>query len=314
MTIAIIIRDICQTKDDESALEAVVWGSEAGWRRAAVVCSIGDGAEPGAVPCPDWSAVCERRSAREIRTWRRAPEAARRVPGPGPGQGQGLRLWGLEQGPASCSQAGAFNRCEPRPGAQGWVCLRVKHGSLPAAWELCGGELQAIKARVQEMEKEAGGMRELQLEAESSLAGNLEAADLHQQDQATLVPEDAFSEEICYKTEVDQRSIYVSNVDYGATTEELESFFSCCGKINRVTIICDRFSGHPKGYAYIEFEEQSSMKAAMTLNESLFRGRVIKVLPKRTNLPGISTPNRGGYQGQFQACTGLAYWGSYCGK
>lgn len=43
MTIAmIIIRDICQTKDDENALEAVVWGSEAGWRRAAVVCSVGD--------------------------------------------------------------------------------------------------------------------------------------------------------------------------------------------------------------------------------------------------------------------------------
>lgn len=36
-------------------------------------------------------------------------------------------------------------------------------------------ELQAIKARVQEMEKEAEQMRKLQLEAESSPAGNLEA-------------------------------------------------------------------------------------------------------------------------------------------
>ncbi|KAM8984032.1 embryonic polyadenylate-binding protein 2-B-like [Ara ararauna] len=161
-------------------------------------------------------------------------------------------------------------------------------------------ELQVIKARAQEMEKEAAWMRELQPEVESSLAGNLEAA--------------LSLKEIHDKTEVDQRSIYVGNVDYGATAEELESFFLCCGKINRVTILCDRFLGHPKGYAYIEFEEQSSMKAAMALHESLFRGRVIKVLPKRTNVPGISTTNRGGYQGHFQACRGLAKWGSYYGK
>lgn len=42
MTIVIIIRDICQIKDDENVLEAVAWGSEAGRRRAAVVCSVGD--------------------------------------------------------------------------------------------------------------------------------------------------------------------------------------------------------------------------------------------------------------------------------
>uniref|UniRef100_A0A8B9FDP4 RRM domain-containing protein n=1 Tax=Amazona collaria TaxID=241587 RepID=A0A8B9FDP4_9PSIT len=143
-------------------------------------------------------------------------------------------------------------------------------------------------------------MRELQLEVESSLAGNLEAGLL--------------LKEISDKMEIDQRSIYVGNVDYGATAEELEAFFHCCGKMNRVTILCDRFSGHPKGYAYIEFEEQSSMKAAMVLNKSLFRGRVIKVLPKRTNVPGISTTNRGGYHGHFRACRGLAQWGPYYGK
>lgn len=91
-------------------------------------------------------------------------------------------------------------------------------------------------------------------------------------------------------------------VDYGGTAEELESHFNSCGQINRVTILCDKFSGHPKGsvlragraegvqgvpgalltpfphsYAYIEFEEQSSVKAAVELDESVFRGRVIKV-------------------------------------
>lgn len=36
-------------------------------------------------------------------------------------------------------------------------------------------------------------------------------------------------------------------VDYGGTAEELESHFNSCGQINRVTILCDKFSGHPKG-------------------------------------------------------------------
>jgi polyadenylate-binding protein 2 len=49
------------------------------------------------------------------------------------------------------------------------------------------------------------------------------------------------------KMETDTRSIYVGNVDYGATAEELEQHFHGCGSINRVTIQCDKFTGHPKG-------------------------------------------------------------------
>lgn len=36
-------------------------------------------------------------------------------------------------------------------------------------------------------------------------------------------------------------------VDYGATPEEIQQHFQSCGTINRVTILCDKFSGHPKG-------------------------------------------------------------------
>lgn len=41
-----------------------------------------------------------------------------------------------------------------------------------------------------------------------------------------------------------------SQVDYGATADELEIHFNGCGPVNRVTILCDRFSGHPKGWVY----------------------------------------------------------------
>lgn len=36
-------------------------------------------------------------------------------------------------------------------------------------------------------------------------------------------------------------------MDYGGSAAELEAYFNPCGEIHRVTILCDKFSGHPKG-------------------------------------------------------------------
>ncbi|NXA35059.1 PABP2 protein, partial [Eudromia elegans] len=175
-------------------------------------------------------------------------------------------------------------------------------------------ELEAIKARVREMEKEDERLKELQLEAERRFLVSSEAGmGCHCCFRATLVSAGLFPKTTEEKIEIDQRSIYVGNVDYGGTAEELESHFNSCGQINRVTILCDKFSGHPKGYAYIEFEEKSSVKAAVELDESVFRGRVIKVLPKRTNMPGISSTDRGRYRGRFRARGGLSQRGGYYG-
>ena len=83
--------------------------------------------------------------------------------------------------------------------------------------------------------------------------------------------------------------------------------------MNRVTILCDKFSGHPKGFAYIEFADKDSVQTATALDQSLFKGRQIQVTPKRTNRPGISSTNRGrssrgrgrgsfrGYRGGFRS-------------
>ncbi|XP_068942019.1 embryonic polyadenylate-binding protein 2 [Petaurus breviceps papuanus] len=116
------------------------------------------------------------------------------------------------------------------------------------------------------------------------------------------------------KLESDHRSVYVGNVDYSSTAKELESLFHCCGEINRVTILCDKFSGHPKGYAYIEFAYEDSVTSAMDLDETTFRGRTIRVLPKRTNLPGISTTDRGGLRPRHSGRGGpLPRYGIYIG-
>ena len=81
-----------------------------------------------------------------------------------------------------------------------------------------------MKRRVAEMEAEAAKLREMQ-------------ASLDQQDND--LRED--------KEDIDARSIFVGNVDYGASPEEIQAHFQSCGSINRVTILLDKFTGHPKG-------------------------------------------------------------------
>jgi polyadenylate-binding protein 2 len=85
----------------------------------------------------------------------------------------------------------------------------------------------------------------------------------------------------------DERSIYVGQVDYEATPEELQAHFTGCGMINRVTILCDKFTGQSKGYAYIEFQAKEGAELAVSMNDSTFKGRNLKVTAKRQNVPGI---------------------------
>ncbi|XP_037953297.1 polyadenylate-binding protein 2 [Teleopsis dalmanni] len=139
-------------------------------------------------------------------------------------------------------------------------------------------ELEAIKARVKEMEEEAEKIKQMQTEVDKQMT------------QPSGVPATPLTLE--EKQEIDTRSVYVGNVDYGASAEELESHFHGCGTINRVTILCNKSDGHPKGFAYIEFGSKEFVETALAMNETLFRGRQIKVMSKRTNRPGLSTTNR----------------------
>ncbi|XP_017777286.1 PREDICTED: polyadenylate-binding protein 2-B-like [Nicrophorus vespilloides] len=90
----------------------------------------------------------------------------------------------------------------------------------------------------------------------------------------------------------DLNIVYVGSVDYETTAPILMAHFHGCSIVNRVTIPVNKFNSTPKGFAYIEFSEPSSVELAMTLDQSLLRGRKIKVVPKRTNKPGFSTTNR----------------------
>ncbi|KAI3400148.1 hypothetical protein diail_4380 [Diaporthe ilicicola] len=149
-------------------------------------------------------------------------------------------------------------------------------------------EISAMKRRVAEMEEEAAKLREMQASLDNQAENAQES-----------------------KTDVDSRSIFVGNVDYSASPEEIQAHFQSCGSINRVTILLDKFTGQPKGYAYVEFTEPSLVAQALVLNESVFKGRNIKVVPKRTNVPGMSR-GRGGGRGGFRGGRGAP--GFYGGR
>ncbi|CAG2178783.1 unnamed protein product, partial [Oppiella nova] len=127
-------------------------------------------------------------------------------------------------------------------------------------------ELEAIKARVREMEEEAERLKIMQ--------EVMNDEDKHDSDSPNASTSGMSIEE---KMEVDGRSVYVGNVDYSATADDLERHFHGCGSVNRVTILCDKYTGHPKGFAYIEFADKDSVETATALDESLFKGRQIRV-------------------------------------
>lgn len=81
-----------------------------------------------------------------------------------------------------------------------------------------------MKRRVSEMEAEAAKLREMQTQLDQ------ERQDLRES-----------------KEDIDARSVFVGNVDYGASPEEIQAHFQTVGAINRVTILLDKFTGHPKG-------------------------------------------------------------------
>lgn len=72
-------------------------------------------------------------------------------------------------------------------------------------------------------------------------------------------------------------NIFLFQVDYACTPEEVQQHFQSCGTVNRVTILTDKF-GQPKGFAYVEFVEVDAVQNALLLNESELHGRQLKVL------------------------------------
>ena len=84
--------------------------------------------------------------------------------------------------------------------------------------------------------------------------------------------------------------IYVGNLSYEVTEEELRQEFLAFGKVESANIITDKYSGRPKGFGFVEMPSVSEGQAAITgLNGKTLRERTLNVNAARPR-----SDNRGG--------------------
>ncbi len=73
-------------------------------------------------------------------------------------------------------------------------------------------------------------------------------------------------------------NIYIGNLSFSTTEETLKDLFAEYGKIESVKVIKDRYTGRPKGFAFIEMPDNSEAdKAVKALNGNRIDGNNIKI-------------------------------------
>ncbi len=74
------------------------------------------------------------------------------------------------------------------------------------------------------------------------------------------------------------KRLYVGNIPFSATEEDLREAFSAHGNVSGVDVIMDRETGRPRGFAFVEMEDPAAADAAVqALDGSDFGGRNLRV-------------------------------------
>lgn len=84
--------------------------------------------------------------------------------------------------------------------------------------------------------------------------------------------------------------LFVGNLPYDATVAELREHFSAVAPLSYVSLPTDRESGQPRGFAFVEFNDQAQAEEAIRrFNNQPFKGRplVVNEARARENSPGI---------------------------
>ena len=88
--------------------------------------------------------------------------------------------------------------------------------------------------------------------------------------------------------------IYVGNLSFNVTEDEVEAEFCTYGKVESVVIPFDKLSGRPKGFAFVEMASKAEAEAAITgLNGKILKERTLVVNESRPRADNRS----GGYYG-----------------
>ena len=92
--------------------------------------------------------------------------------------------------------------------------------------------------------------------------------------------------------------IYVGNLSYDVTEEELRQEFASFGKVESVSIPTDRYSGRPRGFAFVEMPSVSEGQAAIAgLNGKTLKDRALTVNAARPRTDDRGGGPRGGRGG-----------------
>ena len=87
-------------------------------------------------------------------------------------------------------------------------------------------------------------------------------------------------------------NIYVGNLSFAATEEEVRQLFEPFGKVESVKIVQDKYSGRSRGFGFVEMPSADEAKAAITdLNGKEIKGRALSVNEAR---PRSEKPRGGG--------------------
>ncbi|MEW6753081.1 MAG: RNA-binding protein [Candidatus Latescibacterota bacterium] len=87
--------------------------------------------------------------------------------------------------------------------------------------------------------------------------------------------------------------IYVGNVPYRATQQELQTLFEEFGQVSSVSLPTDRETGQPRGFAFVSMPNAAEGKAAIeSLDGREFMGRALRVNEARPREPGRGGPRR----------------------
>ncbi len=73
-------------------------------------------------------------------------------------------------------------------------------------------------------------------------------------------------------------NIYVGNLAYSVTSDDLREVFSEFGEVSSANVIMDKFSGRSKGFGFVEMPDSSAASTAIeALNEQDLQGRNMRV-------------------------------------
>lgn len=86
------------------------------------------------------------------------------------------------------------------------------------------------------------------------------------------------------------KTIYLGNLPFSATEEDIKELFSRHGEVASVSLIADRETGRPRGFGFVEMEPEAAARAIDALDGTDFGGRNLRVNEARDR--GARPPRR----------------------